>query len=259
MPMIDTAVGRAFYAARGDAGPALIFIHGAGGSHSHWGHLLAGLGDVARVYAVDLPGHGRSDPPGRASIDGYVEFLIALLDALGIERAILAGHSLGGAISICAALAHPGRVAGLALVGASARLRVLPALIAGLESDPEAVIAQLADLLYAAEAPAELRAAGAAEQRRCDPHVFRDDFLACDGFDIRPRLAELRLPALVIAGAEDRMVPPKLSAELHAGIAGAQLASIAGAGHMPMVERPAEVHDAMRSWLQPTAGPRGAG
>ncbi|MBX0330056.1 alpha/beta fold hydrolase [Oscillochloris sp. ZM17-4] len=249
MPMIDTALGRAFYAAQGEAGPALICIHGAGGSHRHWGHILGGLGDLSRVYAVDLPGHGRSDPPGRDSISGYVEFLFALMDALGLERALLAGHSMGGAIALSAAAARPERVSGLVLAGASARLRVLPALIAGLASDPGAAVTQLEDMLYADDAPAELRAAGAAEAHSCDPLVFRDDFIACDGFDIRPRLAELRMPALVIAGAEDRMVPPKLSAELVAGLAGARQVTVSGAGHMPMVERPAEVIAAIRGWL----------
>ncbi|NNJ10250.1 alpha/beta fold hydrolase [Chloroflexales bacterium ZM16-3] len=249
MPTIDTAVGRAFYAARGNAGPAILCIHGAGGSHSHWGHLLGGLDDIARVYAVDLPGHGRSDPPGHASIPGYAEFIFALMDALELERAVLAGHSMGGAITLTAATERPSRVTGLILAGSSARLRVLPSLIEGLVGDPEDAIDQMVGMLYAADAPAELRAAGAAEYRRCDPLVFRDDFIACDGFDIRPRLAELRLPALVITGTEDRMVPPKLSAELHAGLAGAQLASISGAGHMPMVERPDQVVAAIREWL----------
>ncbi len=94
-----------------------------------------------------------------------------------------------------------------------------------------------------------MQAAARFEYRRCDPLIFRDDFLACDGFDIRPALAALRLPALVIAGAEDRLVPLKLSAELHAGLAGAQLVTIDGAGHMPMVERPTEVVAAIRAWM----------
>ncbi|NTW97360.1 MAG: alpha/beta fold hydrolase, partial [Oscillochloris sp.] len=131
MPTLETATGLVFYATHGEAGPALICLHGAGGSHSHWGHLLGGLADCARVFAPDLPGHGRSAPPGRATVDGYVEFLFEFMDALGLERALLAGHSMGGAIALAAALARPGRVAGLALLGSSARLRVLPALIAG--------------------------------------------------------------------------------------------------------------------------------
>lgn len=238
-----------FYAERGDAGPALLCLHGAGGSHRHWGAFLTGLSDIARVYAVDLPGHGRSAPPGRSSIDDYVDFTIALLDALGLERAILAGHSMGGAIALSAAAAHPGRVSGLILVSTSARLRVLPALISGLERDPDAAIAQLVAMLYAAEAPAELRATGAAELRACDPLVTRDDFIACDGFDIRPRLPAIQAPALVIAGSEDRLVPPKLSDELVRGLPSATLAGIDGVGHMPMVERPQAAVAAARAWL----------
>ncbi|MEI7770513.1 MAG: alpha/beta fold hydrolase [Chloroflexales bacterium] len=249
MPLIDTAAGPIFYAQRGRAGPALLCLHGAGGSHRHWLHLLDGLGDLARAYAADLPGHGGSASPGRASIAAYAESVFALMDALGLERAALAGHSMGAAAAIVAALDRPERVAGLALVGASARLRVLPALIPGLADDPAATIDMLVSMLYAAEAPAELRAAGVDDLRRCDPAVLRDDFRACDGFDIRPRLAELRTPALVVCGAEDRMTPPRLGAELHAGIVGAQLVTIAGTGHMIMLERPDQLIAALRGWL----------
>ncbi|NTV64467.1 MAG: alpha/beta fold hydrolase [Oscillochloris sp.] len=246
MPLIETPVGQIFYAAHGEHGPALICLHGAGGSHTHWGRLMSDLGDVVRAFAPDLPGHGRSAPPGRASISDYVEFLFAYMDALGIAQAWLAGHSLGGAIALSATLARPQRVAGLALIGTSARLRVLPSLISGLAEAPEPTIAQLVDLLYAGEAPQELRSAAVADYRRCDPLVFRDDFIACDGFDIRPRLAEIQLPVTVIAGTEDRLVPAKLAAEIQAGIAGAELISLPGTGHMPMLERPTEVAVALR-------------
>jgi pimeloyl-ACP methyl ester carboxylesterase len=211
--------------------------------------MLGGLGDIAHISAPDLPGHGRSDPPGRDSIAGYAESALALIAALGLGRTVLVGHSMGAAAALLAALGWPDLISGLVLVGASARLRVAPALIDGLASDPSAATSMLAHMLYAAEAPAELRAAAEADFHSCDPQVLRDDFRACDGFDIRPRLAELRAPALVVCGAEDRMTPTKLAAELQAGIAGAQLVSIAGAGHMPMVERPGEVVAAIRGWL----------
>lgn len=247
MPYIDTAEGRMFYAARG-AGPALICLHGAGGSHRHWGHVLAGLADIARVIAPDLPGHSRSDPPGRDSISGYAAAVLALLDALQLDRAVLLGHSMGGAIALELALAAPSRVAGLAFAGSSARLRVMPELIAGLERDPAATVDLLLSLMYAADAPAELRAAGRDDYLRCAPQVFRDDFAACDGFDLRGRLGELQQPALVICGAEDRLIPPKLGAELAAGLGVAPL-TIAGAGHVPMIERPEATNAALRAWF----------
>jgi pimeloyl-ACP methyl ester carboxylesterase len=238
-----------FFAARG-AGPPVLCLHGAGGAHTHWGHLLAGLSGVARVVALDLPGHGRTTLPAPADIAGYGSAAIALLDALGLERAVLAGHSMGAAAALEAAVAAPGRVAGLALIGASARLRVAPTIIAGLADDPEQAIAQLVATMYP-DPSAHLREAAAAEYRR-DPARLRADFLACDGWDIRPRLSAIACPAIVITGAADAMTPPKLAQELAALIPGAELALLPAVGHVPMLEAPAPTCAALRAWLPGT-------
>src|SRR5215212_8694137 len=113
-----------FYLKRGRSGPALVCIHGAGGTHAHWGYQLRDLSAVAQVYAIDLPGHGRSAPPGRGSIAGYAAALYDWMDTLGLDRAALIGHSMGGAVALWMALEAPERVAGLGLVGAGGRMRV---------------------------------------------------------------------------------------------------------------------------------------
>ncbi len=243
MPMISGI----FFAERGGGLPVLC-LHGAGGSHTHWGHLLAGLSGVARVIAPDLPGHGRSQPPAPADIAGYGAAAIALLDALGLERAILAGHSMGAAAALEAAVAAPERVAGLALLGASARLRVAPAFIAGLADDPEPTITQLVATMYP-EPSAHLREGAAAEYRR-DPARLRADFLACDGWDIRARLAGVTSPTLVLTGAADAMTPPKLAQELAGLLPGAELVLLPEVGHVPMLEAPEATCATLSTWLQ---------
>jgi len=233
-----------FYAERG-AGPPLLCVHGAGGTHRHWGGLLAGLAASARVIALDLPGHDRSAPPGRATLAAYAADLAALLDALGIERASVVGHSMGAAVALELAVAAPGRVVGLALVGAAARLRVAPALLDGLAAAPAPAIEQLVATMYPT-AP-QLRAPAAAEYMRW-PATLRTDFLACDGWDMRARLPGLRLPALVLCGDADQLTPPKLARELQA-LLGAELAMLPGVGHVPMIEAPKATADALTGWL----------
>src|SRR5204862_2295806 len=103
MPVVSTPAGDIFYLGRGHGGAALICIHGAGGTHAHWGYQLRDLSDIAQVYLPDLPGHGRS-PPGRASVAGYSAVLLDCMDAYGLEHAVLAGHSMGGAIALWTAL-----------------------------------------------------------------------------------------------------------------------------------------------------------
>ncbi|NTU81040.1 MAG: alpha/beta fold hydrolase [Chloroflexales bacterium] len=243
-------VAGVFYAVRG-AGQPVVCLHGAGGSHTHWGHLLVGLADRARVFAPDLPGHGRSAPPAPATISGCAEATLALLDDLGLERAVLVGHSMGAAAAIEAALSAPARVVGLALVGAAARLRVAPALLADLAADPAAAIEQLVAMMYP-ECSAHMRGPAVAEYRR-DPATLRADFMACDGWDARPRLAALACPALVVCGEADVMTPPKLAAELAGLIAGARLALLPAVGHAPMLEAPAATVAELRAWLERVA------
>ena len=235
-----------FYAARG-AGPPLVCLHGAGGSHTHWGHALAGLADVARVVGPDRPGRGRPAPAGGATVAGYGAAVLALLDALGLERAALAGHSMGAAAAVEAALAAPGRVAGLALVGAGARLRVAPDLLAGLAEAPEAAIERLVAAMYP-EPSAHMRAAAAAEYRR-DPARLRADLLACDGWDARARLPALRCPAAVVCGERDALTPPRLAHELAGLLPGAALTMLPQVGHVPMLEAPAATVGALRAWV----------
>jgi pimeloyl-ACP methyl ester carboxylesterase len=246
VPLITTAEGELFYARRGERGPALLCVHGAGGTHAHWGYQLRDLAGVAHVFTLDLPGHGRSPMPGRAGIAGYGAAVLALMDAIGLERAALAGHSMGGAIALWLALERPERVAGLGLIGTGARLRVAPAILAGFDGDLAANIRTIVDYSYAPSAPPEMRARAEQAYALCDPVVYRGDYLACDGLDVLARLPEIRCPVEVIVGAEDRMTPPRHSEALRGGLLGARLTLVPDAGHMVLIERPAAVTEALR-------------
>jgi pimeloyl-ACP methyl ester carboxylesterase len=224
----------------GQRGPPLILIHGAGGSHRHWPLELRTM-PGRRVIAVDLPGHGDSPGPGRRAIDGYARDLPAFMDAMELARAVLVGHSMGGAIALTLALDWPDRVAGLGLVGTGARLRVTPALLQA-ASDPasfQAGIEVMADWSFGPGASPALRSEYREGLRRLPAAVVHGDFSACDPFDVRERLSELRLPTAVVCGDADRSTPPRYSEFLRAQIAGARLSLIPGAGHMVALEAPA--------------------
>jgi pimeloyl-ACP methyl ester carboxylesterase len=246
VPTISTHAGDIFYLKRGTRGPPLVCVHGAGGAHGHWGYQLRGLSDIAQVYTLDLPGHGRSAPPGRDTIAGYTIVALDFMDALGLERAALAGHSMGGAIALQAALDAPGRVAGLGLVGAGGRMRVAPAILDGLRGDRLTTIRTIVEYSYAPDAPERMHRQAEAAYALCDPAVYRGDYLACDTFDVLARLGEIGCPTTVVCGAADRMTPPKYAEALRDRIPGATLALIPGAGHMAPIERPAEVSAALR-------------
>lgn len=245
-----TAAGM-FHSDLGPAGgPALLLLHGAGGTHRHWPEAMRAL-PGRRAIALDLPDHGASPGPAPAGVPGLARSVLGLLDALGLERAVIAGHSMGGAVALTLALEAPARVAGLCLVGTGARLRVSPAVLQA-AADP-AAMAAAADSVAAwsfGEAASEgLRREYVEGLLANAPGVVHGDFAACDAFDVMGRLGEIRAPALVICGSEDRLTPPRYSEFLRDRIAGARLEIVPGAGHMVMLEAPAEVARLVEGFL----------
>jgi len=103
----------------------LVLLHGAGGTHLFWPPQVRRLSNL-QILAPDLPGHGRSGGDGLRNIEGYAACVASWLDKIGIERALLGGHSMGSAIALQLALKVPDRGAGFIMIGAGARLRVHP-------------------------------------------------------------------------------------------------------------------------------------
>ncbi len=235
-------------------GPAgavpVVFLHGAGGSAAMWTQLHAVLGSDRPVYALDLPGHGRSAPlDGPITIERYAAVARAFLDAAGLARAAVVGHSMGGAIALTLALDLPARLAGLVLAGAGARLRVLPEIIEAIPRDFEGAVERICRLCYGPAASPEVVARGMAEMRNVPPPVLLGDFVACDRFDVRERLPSIPVPTLVAVGDQDVMTPPRYAAFLADRIPGARLHTVPGAGHMLPVESPASVAALLRPFL----------
>ncbi len=230
--------------------PPLILIHGAGGDGTFWPPQLRRMRGE-EIYAPDLPGHGSSPGEGAATIGGYAERLLDWARALDLPPAVWAGHSMGGAIALMLALRAPRRVAGLLLLGTGSRLPVDPRLLA-LLGDPAQRHVALGKIVrgsFSAEAPDSLVELGARRLAEADPDVLLRDFTACARFDETARMGEIRAPALVVCGREDRMTPVSLNRELAERLPRGRFEVVEGAGHQVMLEQPARVADAMRRFL----------
>jgi pimeloyl-ACP methyl ester carboxylesterase len=251
MPYVTVAGERTFYALyQSDVWCKcnLVLVHGAGGSHLDWPAPLRRLRG-ANVYDLDLPGHSRSEGTGRSSIAAYRDFFLAFLDALGLERAVVVGHSMGGAIVLDLALHYPDRLAGLILVGSGARLRVAPAILTGILSDFEATIDLVCDYAFGPSTTEQLKRLGRQRLLQTPPQVIHGDYAACDAFDVMEQLGEVCCPTLVICGTADRLTPPKYSVYLRDHIPGAELVLVDGAGHMAMLEKPEVVARAVSEFI----------
>lgn len=251
MPTLTVAGSAVHYAYRQPVPAALVpvvFVHGAGGTHQHW---LYQVRDLPRspTYAVDLPGHGRSEGPGCDSIQAYASWLVAFLDAAGLERAVLVGHSMGGAIAQMMALRHPDRVAGLGLVATGAKLRVAPAILGGVLQNAEAAVRLICDFAFGPEVPPELVRQGRRQMAEVPAEVLHGDFVACDAFDVMEQLGSISVPTFVLCGTQDQLTPPKYSVRLRDLITGADLHLVEGAGHMVMVEQPQAVTRILTAFL----------
>ncbi len=242
-----------------DAGaPAIVFIHGAAFDHSVWqwqSRYLAHHGYT--VLAPDLPAHGRSPGTARTSIAGMADWVAALIEAAGLARAAVVGHSMGSLVALEAAIRHPARVSRLALVGTAAPMGVgEPFLAAARDDSPAAFdmestwgLARGSQLATSPVPGTSLWGASRALNGRAHEGVLHADLQACH--DYRPSLEAiraLRLPTLVAVGRRDQMTPMKAGRVLAAEIPGAKTVTL-DAGHSMMSEAPRELLGALREFL----------
>jgi pimeloyl-ACP methyl ester carboxylesterase len=243
--------------AQGETMADIVLIHGAGDSAAIWDRQVEALGRAHRLHALDLPGHGaRQAESAHAEHSANAAEVSAALERAGIERAVVVGHSMGGAVALAYALrggpadgGPPPRLRALVLVGTGARLRMHPSFLEAArrraegaaaappeqaESEPIVPLERCLGPAASADTLAWLRAhAGQASAQ-----ALYADFCANDAFDVMGQLGAVAVPTLVVGGVADSMTPPKYLQYLAEAIPGARLALIDGAGHYPMVEEP---------------------
>ncbi len=240
-----------FYTRRyiGPSAPNLLLIHGAASSHLFWPAELRRLPN-ANVYALDLPGHGRSDMPGRETVAAYAVDVAAFIHALSLDNVVLAGHSMGGAIVQTLALDPSPALKGIVLIATGARLRVDPVILQQVRSDFPAAIDRITRLAWGPDAPLPLVEAGRQLMLAIPPPVVHGDYLACNSFDTMAQLAQINLPTLVISGDQDRLTPAKYGRFLTDRIPHAEFLPLEGAGHMLPLEQPAAIAAAVSRFLE---------
>lgn len=229
----------------------VVLIHGAGGMHLYWPSVIRRLRGY-RIYALDLPGHGKSLGTGRQSIDAYMAEVNAWMDRIGLDNAVFAGHSMGSAIALKMALKHSKRVRGLILIGAGARMRVHPDILTGID-DPanfQLIVKLVFEWAFAPQAPVRLVELARQRMAETQPAILQGDFIACNDFDVITQLGGIGCPVLVMCGEEDRMTPTRYAQFLVDHIRSAELEIIPGCGHMAMLEKPDEVTWFMQRFLR---------
>ncbi len=253
MPTLNVNGRTLHYTETGAGSPTLVLVHGAGGTWGTWTRQLEGLADVARIIALDLPGHGASSGDGCRAVADYAAVVQGFLGALGAGPVALGGHSMGGAITQTVALAAPDLLRGIVLVGTGAKLRVFPKLFEVMEKDYAEGVAFISGFAWSPASSLALTEGGRRAMLETRAAVTLGDFRGCDGFDVMARLGQIRLPALVVVGEDDQLTPSKYAEFLAGTIPGARLVRIPRAGHYVMLEQPDETNRAIREFLRPLA------
>ncbi len=232
----------------------IVFIHGSGDSARIWRLQVEHFG-AQHAFAIDLPGHGQRPDTFSAevTVQDYARTAYEILTKeLELQRPIIAGHSLGGAIALTMALDYPNQLGGLILVGTGARLRVHPTFLEDARQTPEEARIRLSELAMAQTTATTVSQSVVQEQTAPGPTILYRDLSACNVFDVISRLYEIHLPTLIICGTDDRLTFPKYSEYLHQHIQGSILRIIPNAGHYVMREQPEAVNEAIEQWMQQT-------
>jgi pimeloyl-ACP methyl ester carboxylesterase len=267
--MIYTVQGAPLYAYTGGKEfdlqqPTIVFIHGVLNDHSVWilqSRYFANHG--WNVLAIDLPGHGRSGGKAPTTVQSAAESVVALLDAAGVSKAVLMGHSFGSLIALHASAKHPTRVSQLAMVGTAYPMRVSPALLESSLNAPEKAIHMVNVFSHSTLAPPPsalgpgtwLLGGSKALMRRVlasNPHenIFNIGFKACDQYDQgEVDIAKVTCPTLFLLGQKDQMTPVKAAQSLIQLTKNGQVAYV-NAGHQLMVEAPEETLKAMMAFCK---------
>lgn len=250
------------------ARPVVVFVHGAQHDHSVWilqSRYLAHHG--YSVLAVDLPGHGRSTGPALGSIEAIADWLLALLDAAGVARATLVGHSMGALVALEAAARAPTRIERVALVGIAFPMKVSDALLAAARDDEPRAIDLINFWSHSTINPRpgcpapgfSVFVQNRRVMERQRPGVLINDFTACNAYAGGFAAADaLACPALFVLGQRDSMTPPRQARELidrcrasaaAAGLPAPRRVEAPDCGHVIMSERPDALLAALRDFL----------
>ena len=258
MPLRPLNGKQIFVESEGEEGrPAVLFLHGLGGTTTFFEAQARVLAGTHRVVRFDLPGHGRSPPAGHPTMESIAEDAVALLDVIGVDEAIVVGHSMSTIAALRMAERHAQRVAKLVLLGAFRELS--PAAREATRQRAALVRAQGMEAMATAVASAASSPRTQAERPELVGYIRelllgqdREGYArACDALAVATAvpLASIRAPTLLIAGADDKIAPPAQCEAMAGELARGKLVVLDGCGHWIAIEAAQRVNAAIRQFV----------
>jgi pimeloyl-ACP methyl ester carboxylesterase len=228
---------------------AIIFIHGSGENSHLWKEQLNDLNLNYNLIAIDLPSHAESGEFPELSLDLYVDVVKKLVDFLNLNKMILCGHSLGGAIAQEYFFKNPKEIIALILCGTGARLRVSPMILNALKNNYQEFLDSISMGFYR-KTPRDIINDVIIQLSKTKPEVVYRDFKICDNFDVMDKVSSINIPCLIVCGNKDILTPIKYSQYFKDKIKNSKLVIIKNAGHMVMVEKPNELNKTIEEFIR---------
>ena len=245
--------------------PTIVFVHGAANDHSVWAlqsRYFAHHG--MNVLAVDLPEHGRSGGDALTTVQAIADWLIALIDAIGVDRATFVGHSMGSLAVLDAGGRYPERISNLALLAPAVPMTVSDVLLNAAQANDHVAYELIIGWSFSdahqlggnVQPGMWMTGNGLRLMERTRPGVLHADLRACHDYAAGlSAAAVVRSPVLLVLGQRDQMAPPRNTPGLIAALRDKRVVTIPGCGHSVMTEAPDEVLDALRAFLMPSKSP----
>ena len=249
-----------------EKGTKLLLIHGAGGQEADWPLAWRSLSDLTRalgltpkdhggeldnysIYSLDLPGHGKSGGESQTSVEKYADIVNKFVTAIKLDNVCIVGHSMGASIALSAALNKYNWLKAIALIGGASKMFVTDAILEGLKENFEPTIDNIVKYSWYKNTGAFFKQKGRQRMLEAGSKVVYDDFYACSKFDVSDRLAEIDIPALVIASDYDRMVPLKISSEMADQLGRSTFVTLKNCGHFQHIEQTSRVAKELGNYL----------
>ncbi len=243
------------------SGKPLVFIHGLSDSLLYWELLASNLKNEYQIIRMDLRGHGESELGNdEITIDLYVNDIVNILDNLDVNDINLIGFSLGGIIALDFALKYPDRVSSLVLMSTFAKIEdqftdiyveLKKALNIGFEEFYDMILPMVLCPKVIEENHDELEFLKQLASQTANTQAYIKAIDACLDFDVKNRLSEIEIPALILAGKYDEMAPVDIQKDIHANIAGSELIILDDVKHNLLVgQNNMKILDILKKFLK---------
>ena len=253
MPFVEINGLKTFYEETGKGKP-LLLVHGACSNTTIWFNQLASLSKKLRIFAIDLPGHGKTESLTlKGTIERYADHVASFMKGIELKKTAIGGTSMGGMVVQQLCLRHPEMVDRLILHDTAAKIPISVEALELYRNQFESTQRLLSELSFSKKTmrnnPALVHQ-HVQEDLKTNRRTATDDYEATGAFDFTTMIERIEVPTLIIRGTDDLLIPESMTQFLHEKIKGSIVEAIPDSGHVNMIEKPDELNKVILRFME---------